>query len=235
VSSAALSFGNDLAFSAPARARPSGTRRIVSRLKLYPDVPAKRRSTIIRDLILLGLVVVFAWMGIKVHDAVNSLAVLGSGVKDAGLSVQSGFNSAAGAVGGIPFVGGKLSDALESAGQGSGGNVAALGQSGVDKVHELALLLGLIVFALPTLIVLLIMVPPRIRQIRQLGAANAALVDTHDPERRRLLAMRAAFGLSYLTLLGYTRDPLGDLAAGRYDPLVQAALDDVGIRRPPPP
>ena len=76
--------------------------------------------------------------------------------------------------------------------------------------------------------------PPRVRQIRQLGAANAALVDTHDPERRRLLAMRAAFGLSYLTLLGYTRDPIGDLAAGRYDQLVAAALDDVGIRRPPP-
>ncbi len=47
--------------------------------------------------------------------------------------------------------------------------------------------------------------------------------------------MRAAFGLSYLTLLGYTRDPLGDLAEGRYDQLVAAALDDVGIRRPPPP
>ena len=203
-------------------------------MKLYPDVPAKRRSTILRDLILLALVVLFAWMGFKVHDAVDSLAVLGSGVKDAGLSVQSGFNSAAGAVGGIPFVGDKLSGALESAGQGSGGNVAALGQSGVDKVHELALLLGLVVFALPTLIVVLIMVPPRIRQIRQLGAANAALIDTHDPERRRLLAMRAAFGLSYLTLLGYTKDPLGDLAAGRYDPLVAAALDDVGIRRPPP-
>lgn len=187
-----------------------------------------------RDLVLLGLVVLFAWMGIKVHDAVDSLAVLGSGVKDAGLSVQSGFSSAAGAVGGIPFVGDKLAGALQSAGQGSGGNVAALGQSGVDKVHELALLLGLIVFALPTVIVLLIMVPPRIRQIRQLGAANAALVDTHDPERRRLLAMRAAFGLSYLTLLGYTQDPIGDLAAGRYDPLVAAALDDVGIRRPPP-
>ncbi len=173
-------------------------------------------------------------MGIKVHDVVNELAVLGSGVKEAGLSVQSGFNSAAGAVGGIPFVGGKLSGALESAGQGSGGNVASLGQSGIDKVHQLALLLGFIVFALPTAIVLLVMLPPRIRQIRQLGAANAALVDTHDPERRRLLAMRAAFGLSYLTLLGYTKDPIGDLAAGRYDPLVAAALDDVGIRRPPP-
>jgi hypothetical protein len=207
---------------------------LAGHLKLYPDVPAKRRSTILRDLALVGLVVLFAWMGFKVHDAVNSLAVLGSGVKDAGLSVQSGFSSAAGAVDGIPFVGGKLSDALQSAGQGSGGNVAALGQSGVDKVHELALLLGFLVFALPTILVLVIMVPSRIRQIRQLGAANAALIDTHDPERRRLLAMRAAFGLSYLTLLGYTRDPLGDLAAGRYDPLVAAALDDVGIRRPPP-
>ena len=99
-------------------------------------------------------------------------------------------------------------------------------------MHELALILGLLVFLLPTILVLVIMLPSRIRQIRQLGAASAALVDTHDPERRRLLAMRAAFGLSYLTLLGYTRDPIGDLAAGRYDALVAAALDDVGIRRP---
>ncbi len=201
-------------------------------MKLYPDVPARRRSTILRDLALLGLVLLFAWAGFKVHDAVDSLAVLGSGVKDAGLSVQSGFGSAAGAVEGIPLVGGSLAGALEDAGQGSGGNVAALGQQGEDEVHRLALTLGLIVFALPTILVLVIMVPPRVRQIRQLEAANAALVDTHDPERRRVLAMRAAFGLSYLTLLSYTRDPLGDLVAGRYDPLVAAALDDAGIRRP---
>jgi len=202
-------------------------------MKLYPDVPSKRRSTILRDLALLGLVLLFAWTGVKVHNAVDGMAVLGSGVKNAGLSVESGFGSAAGAVEGIPLVGGSLAGALERAGQGSGGNVATLGQQGEDKVHQLALALGLLVFALPTLLVLVIMVPPRVRQIRQLGAANAALVDTHDPERRRLLAMRAAFGLSYLTLLGYTRDPLGDLAAGRYDRLVAAALDDVGIRRPP--
>lgn len=206
---------------------------MTSHLKFYPDVSAKRRSTIVRDLVLLGLVVVFAWMGFKVHDAVNSLTVLGSGVKHAGLSVRSGFDSAAGAVGGIPLVGSKLSGALQSAGQGSGGNVAALGQSGVDKTQELATLLGLIVFALPTVIVLVVMVPPRVRQIRQLGAANAVLVDVDDLDRRRLLAMRAAFGLSYVTLLAYTHDPLGDLAAARYDPLVAAALDDAGIQPPP--
>jgi hypothetical protein len=158
--------------------------------------------------------------------------VLGSGVKHAGLSVQSGFGSAADVVKGVPIVGGSLANALEGAGKGSGGNVAALGQKGEDSVHHLALMLGLLVFLLPTILVLVIMLPSRIREIRQLGAASAALVDTHDPERRRLLAMRAAFGLSYLTLLGYTRDPIGDLAAGRYDALVAAALDDVGIRRP---
>jgi hypothetical protein len=208
----------------------SGT--VAAHLKLYPDVPAKRRSTILRDLALLVLVLLFAWIGVRVYHAVDGLSVLGSGVKHAGLSVESGFGSAAGAVKGVPFVGGSLAGALEKAGQGSGGNVAELGQQGVDKVRELALILGLLVFLLPTILVLVIMLPSRIRQIRQLGAANAALVDTHDPERRRLLAMRAAFGLSYLTLLGYTRDPIGDLAAGRYDALVAAALDDVGIRRP---
>jgi len=93
--------------------------------------------------------------------------------------------------------------------------------------------LGLLVFALPTVLVLVFTVPPRVRQIRQLTAAAAALIDTHDPERRELLAMRAAFGLSYLTLLRYTRDPLGDLAAGRFDPPVAAALDDAGVRPSP--
>jgi hypothetical protein len=207
---------------------------VAGHLKLYPDVPSKRRSTIFRDLALLALVVLFGWMGYKVHDAVNSLAVLGSGVKHAGVSVENGFGSAAGVVKGVPIIGGSLASALEGAGKGSGGNVAELGQKGEDSVHHLALMLGLLVFLLPTILVLVIMLPSRIRQIRQLGAANAALIDTHDPERRRLLAMRAAFGLSYLTLLGYTRDPLGDLAEGRYDQLVAAALDDVGIRRPPP-
>jgi hypothetical protein len=51
-----------------------------------------------------------------------------------------------------------------------------------------------------------------------------------DPARRRVVAMRAAFSLRYGRLLKYTRDPLGDLAAERYDGLVKAALDDVGLR-----
>jgi hypothetical protein len=200
-------------------------------LKLYPNVPSKRRSTILRDLALVVLVALFAWGGYRVYHAVERLSVLGTGVSDAGTSVETGFGSAAGAVRGIPLVGGSLAGALETAGRGSGGNVAELGQRGRDEVHRLAVVLGLLVFALPALLVLLVLVPPRVRQIRQLTAASVVLADPTDPERRRLLAMRAAFGLPYGTLLGYTRDPLGDLADERYDPLVAAALDDAGIRR----
>jgi hypothetical protein len=49
-------------------------------------------------------------------------------------------------------------------------------------------------------------------------------------ERRRLLAMRAAFSMPYGQLLQYTRDPIGDLEGGRYDALVAAALEDAGLK-----
>ena len=42
--------------------------------------------------------------------------------------------------------------------------------------------------------------------------------------------MRAAFALPYETLLRYTDDPLGDLAAERYDPLIAAVLEDSGLK-----
>ena len=62
-------------------------------------------------------------------------------------------------------------------------------------------------------------------------AASQVLDDQASPERRRLIAMRAAFALPYETLLRHTRDPLGDLEAERYDGLIAAVLDDSGLRR----
>ena len=36
--------------------------------------------------------------------------------------------------------------------------------------------------------------------------------------------------MTYATLLRHTNDPLGDLAAGRFDGLVAAVLEDSGLR-----
>lgn len=198
-------------------------------MKLYCDVPAKRSRTIVADVALVVMVLLFAWLALSVHDAVNRLAVLGSGVRESGTSVQNGFGSVASSVDGIPLVGGQLADAFNGAGNQSGGRVAALGKKGEDSVHRLAWILGFVVFLLPTLIVLALLLPRRIRQVRELTAAAGVLVDPDDPRRRQLLAMRAAFDLPYGTLATYTRDPFGDLIHERYDALVQAALDDAGV------
>lgn len=206
----------------------------VSPVRLYPQLPGQRIGTIARDLLIVALLLLFAWLGKQVHDAVDALAVLGEGVRSGGEAVQGGFESAAEAVDGTPVVGDELADGLRGAGGASGGNVADLGSAGEEKVHYLANLLGLLTFAIPSLLVLLAMLPPRVRQVRQLTAASRVLREPVG-ERRRLLAMRAAFALPYGQLLRHTKDPLGDLAAERYDSLVEAVLEDVGLRAPPPP
>jgi hypothetical protein len=199
-------------------------------MRFYPDIPTRRVSTLARDLLTVALLVLLAWIALKVHDAVDRLAVLGEGVNEAGSSIEDGFESAADAVDGTPIVGGDIADGLRGAGEGSGGNVAELGQEGVDKTHRLADILGLVTFFVPATFLVLRVVPSRIGQVRQLTAAERVLLGRETPEQQRLIAMRAAFALPYGQLLAHTRDPLGDLEQGRYDALVEAVLEDAGLR-----
>ena len=199
-------------------------------MPIYPQLPGARNRALVADLASIVLLVLFAWAGLKVHDAVDQLAVLGEGVQATGSAVQGGFESAADAVDGTPVVGGDIADGLRSAGEGSGGEVAELGQEGEDNVHRLANILGFVTFALPALLLLTRWLPSRLTQVRKLREASQVLGERATEERRRLLAMRAAFSLPYGQLLQYTRDPLGDLEGGRYDALVAAALEDAGLR-----
>jgi hypothetical protein len=202
-------------------------------LTLYPDVASARRSQIVRDILVVALVILFVWVGVKVHDLVAALAVLGHGVPEAGSSVQGAFDDVSNAVARVPVVGGPLGDAFHGAGSGTGGNLASLGQQGEDAVYLLARTLGIVTALLPVAVLLVAVLPRRIRGIREMSSARAVSgVDLADPERRRLLAMRAAFGLPYRELLPWTKDPFGDLASGNYDALVAAALADVGLRLP---
>jgi hypothetical protein len=198
-------------------------------MRLYPDQPGMRIDLMARDLAVVLALVLFGLIALEVHDAVDRLAVLGEGVESAGKGVSGGFDAAADAVDGTPIVGDELGDALRGAGEGSGGEVEDLGRGGAGAAHDLANLLGILFFALPASLLLLWALPPRIRQVRRLNAAARAVGEL-SPERRRLLAMRAAFGLPYGELLRFTKDPLGDLEAGRYDALVEAELEQAGLR-----
>jgi len=199
-------------------------------VKLYPEVARPRARAIATDAALVLAVIVFALLGNWVHDAVDELAGLGQGVQDAGSSVQSGFGSAADAVEDTPVVGGDVAGGLRDAGGATGGKTIEAGRKGEESAHDLADLLGWLTFLIPAGLVLWRVVPGRVRQVRALTAASRVLQGSDDPERRRLLAMRAAFALPYGQLLKFTKDPLGDLEAERYDALVRAALEDAGLR-----
>jgi hypothetical protein len=201
--------------------------------RFYPHARDALVRTLLVDLVVLALLVFLAWLGLKVHDTVQELGALGRGVTGAGTAVEGGFGQVAEAVGGIPVIGGELSDAFSQAGSGTGGNVADLGREGEEAVNDLANLLGISTFLVPALLVLAIYVPPRLRQIRRVTAVDRLLAVPEGGltgERRRLLAMRAAFSLPYPTLARHTSDPFGDLVAERYDSLVAAALEDAGLR-----
>jgi hypothetical protein len=199
-------------------------------MRLYPDIPVRRANAVTRDAATLLALIVLALIGLWVYHAVDSLEVLGRGVHDAGAAVQNGFTSAGDAVDGIPLVGGDIAKGLKDAGSATGGPVADAGTRGAQRVHRVALLLGWITFLLPAALLLSRVVPQRLQQIRTLSTADRVLSTGGDPERRRLVAMRAAFALPYGTLLAHTRDPIGDLAAGRYEPLIDAIAEDAGLR-----
>ena len=201
-------------------------------MRLYPTVPPQRAATLVRDLVVLALLVLFAWLGLQVHDAVARVAVVGEGVTSVGQSVEGAFDSAADAVEGAPVVGDGIAEALRDAGAGTGGEAAVAGTEAAERIHHLANLLGALTVGLPALLLLLQYLPSRIAQARRLEHASRALAFADTADERRLVAMRAAFSLPYGQLLRHTRDPFGDLAAGRYEPLVAAAWEDAGLRAP---
>lgn len=205
-------------------------------MRFYPELPARRNATIARDVATALAIVLFAVLALRVHDRVDALSAAGRGAQEAGRSVQSGFDSAAGAVDGLPVVGGELSGALAGAGDTTGGEAVAAGRAGEQAAHDAARLLGWLTFLLPTGLLLSRVVPPRVAQVRTLGSARRALrlgdATGASSEHERLLASRAAFALPYATLLRHTPDPLGDLAAGRHGRLVAALAEDAGLRVP---
>lgn len=195
----------------------------------YPSEPRQRRSTIVRDVLAVLALVFLAWLGRRVYRLVDDLRVVTEAVNGAGSSVQNGFGAAADAVSGTPVIGDDIAGALQSAGAASGGNVIELAVTGDTAIHRLALLLGLLTFLIPALILLLLYLPMRIGQTRRLRSSRLLYRDEYDPDRRRLLAMRAAMSLPADHLLKYSPDPIGDLVRGDHDALVAALLAEAGL------
>lgn len=200
----------------------------------YPDLPGPLARALIRDALALTLLVALGWLGLRAYHAVNQLTVVGTYGVEAGRAVRSGFDSVAGAVSGVPLVGGPLAGAFHSAAGGAGGNISAAGTTAYHSAQRLAVIVGLLVWAVPTSIVVLALLPRRLAEIRRLRRLRGAVSGAGALERRRLLALRATLNLPDGVLFAYTEDPAGDLLAGDYEALAAAALEAEGLRAPAP-
>ena len=222
-------------------------------MRLYPSLPRRRRATVLGDVLVVGLVVLFAVLGKLVHDSVAELASLGRAVGEAGTTIQDstsqaagavrdGLGTAAGAIDGVPIVGGQVAEGLrdgaatatgtlEREGREAGGGIVEAGREGEDRAIDAANVLGWSTFLVPVVLLLTRHVPRRLEQARTLTAAEQVLGGgaLDEPERVRALAERAAYGLPYGSLVRHTRDPIGDLVAGRHEPLVAALGEDAGL------
>jgi hypothetical protein len=201
-------------------------------MNAYPDLPGPRTRLLARDAMVVLLLILFVWLGIRVYRDVDALSGLGRGVVDAGQSVQAGFSSAASAAANVPLGGDAIAGALRSVGSNTGGEVAAIGHTGERSAHRLAVVLGLLMWALPSGLLLGLVLPRRIRAARDLRDGRRALRGPDSEERRRLLAVRAVLTLPDDDLLRHSTDPGGDLLAGRYENLAAAKLETMGIRAP---
>ena len=205
-------------------------------MRWYPTVRARRSATIAADVFIVVLVAIFVWFADSAHDAVDGLAQLARGVEEAGTGAQASLDAAAERVAAVPVVGAALADALREAGGDTGGQAAALARVGRSDIERAANVIGWALFLIPTALLLIGYLPNRWAQVKGLTAAERILgdgsaVDAHP----RLIAMRAAFGLPYPTLLRYTDDPFGDLEAGRYEALMEAAHEEAGLEWDPDP
>jgi hypothetical protein len=156
--------------------------------------------------------------------------VLGTGVTDAGSGIRSGFLNAASAASNVPLAGDAVAGALRSAAGATGGNLITVGRAGAQGAHHLGTILGLLMWAVPTLLLLVLIVPRRVREHRELRALRLALHAPDGGARQRLLALRAVASLPDEDLFAHSADPAGDLLAGRYEPLAAAALEAGGVK-----
>jgi hypothetical protein len=219
-------------------------------MRVYPASPTGLSRTFAGDVAVVLALVLFAWLGVKVHDGIAELASVGRGIQDSGRAIASAgdqttravdgaFDDVAGRVDGVPLVGDDLAGALRGVPGGAtrpvrettaqqGARLVAAGREAEHKTLQLAGLAGWITFLIPALLLLSRTLPPRVRQVQRMTSAQRMLRGA--PEH--ILAARAAYDLPYRDLARFTKDPFGDLADGRHAALIAALAADAGVSLP---
>lgn len=199
----------------------------------YADLPARRARQVTADVLVLALVYVFVRVGQSVHDAVARLAEPGRQVEQLGRDVGANLRTLAERLGDVPLIGSDVRSPIDQVARSSG-TLVSIGQQQQDAAASLATLLGVVVAAVPVVLLLLAWLPARLRFIRRAGAARRLIDSDADLD---LFALRAVASQPLPALARISDDPAGAWRRGDPDVVRQLALLElrsVGLQPPPP-
>lgn len=196
-------------------------------MRLHAQTPARRSVQLAADLIALVLIAITVKFALVVREAILALAEPGREAQSAGDSLASNLDSAGHAASKVPLVGDSLKKPLQSA-AGAGTSLSDAGQSLQDTVSHVATLTTIALIALPTAVILVLWLVPRLLWVRR-TTATRRLLDA--PGGADLLALRALTGPARpLTTISSPPDGLAD-GWRRGDPDVIADLSALALRR----
>jgi hypothetical protein len=198
-------------------------------VKLYAETAGLRARQLLGDLGVLAWTAVWVAAGLTLYRLVEKLAVPGARVERAGSDFAGDVAEIQQKVGRLPVVGNELRDPFGRL-AGVGRTLADAGATQQEAVHQLALWLGVVVAAVPIVVLLLVWLPRRVAWAREAGAASRLRLDGADLE---LFAIRAVANRSLRELHRVTPDPAGALRAGEYQPLADLELRALGLRPQP--
>jgi hypothetical protein len=194
-------------------------------VKLYAQTPHMRNGQILRDLVTMAWVGLWACVGIRVHDLVAALAGPGRAVESAGQNLSRSADDAASGIADVPVVGDALAGPFGAL-SGVGRTLQGAGAAQQEAITELALWLGISLALIPIAYVVLKYLPERLAWIREATAAHHIRLEADDLE---LFALRAAVTRPFHELRRVSQDPAADLASGNYKALARLELAALGL------
>ena len=204
-------------------------------MRLYPDLYGRRFAWMLADLLMLAWIYLCVKAGLWVNNLVLQLDALAQGVINAGKTFDSwiaSFNQ--GIPNGVPYLSDFLHRTAEALKVHSGDSLISAGQSGSRAIHLLALILAIMVTAIPLIFAVMIYAPRRARLISDMRGVHVTLRRAlARPELElqmlEILAGRAIYTLPYNRLLEYSRNPAEDWYLRRFEPLARAELERHGL------
>lgn len=204
---------------------------------LWSERRGPRLREIGADLATAAWLTIWAVLGIRLYDRLAEFAGAGRLIRDGGNNLRDTGGEVADVVQGIPLVGADAAVRVRDAFDATAAPVVQFGTDLERLLLTIAALLGLIVMAIAVVPWLNRYVPWRVERVRRLNAGarvirrGALHVEEHRLDLEEMLASRALHRLDYDRLLQYTPDPFGDWSHRRFDRLVQAELETVGLAR----